>query len=462
MDLDAELGAGRAAAALYHTAGKGTRLAPLPGAEANNKPGVQLAAPAGGAAGAAAGGPLLTILEAVIKQTGVYAASRGGRLSVFWGDQVFVPSVAAGRAPAAAHADILCKLIPMPSAEEWAAQGLEKYGLLAVGADGSAAQVEKVDHATATTMLASLGEIQQVGTSLGSFSVSHALLALLLEEFAPELARKEGKLDSDPHLWMPLTLAAADYVRLMGTKGVAEAEARAHHERIAGLAARLAQAGGGLRTLGAVDVGADAYWWDYGQLKLYLANNALIAGTSAEAAVYRRFLGLGEQRVAGSSLGTTEVAAESCVVQGCALGGGRVAAGAVLAGVSAGEVLAGEGALLVGVAAPRVVAGAGALAYNVVLEEGELVLGEGEVAAGVMRADGTQLLMRSSGATDGGKAWKVRLEANTHSFEEVYELNAGADVGEIEAVRAEKRAQAVAKILGGEAAPPAEKRAKTS
>ncbi|CAN0133351.1 unnamed protein product, partial [Heterosigma akashiwo] len=54
----------------------------------------------------------------------------------------------------------------------------------------------------------------QVGTSLGSFSVSHALLALLLEEFAPELARKEGKLDSDPHLWMPLTLAAADYVRL--------------------------------------------------------------------------------------------------------------------------------------------------------------------------------------------------------------------------------------------------------
>ena len=28
--------------ALYHTAGKGTRLAPLPGAENNNKPGVKL------------------------------------------------------------------------------------------------------------------------------------------------------------------------------------------------------------------------------------------------------------------------------------------------------------------------------------------------------------------------------------------------------------------------------------
>jgi hypothetical protein len=30
----------------------------------------------------------LTILEAVLKQTGVYAPSRKGRLSVFWGDQV--------------------------------------------------------------------------------------------------------------------------------------------------------------------------------------------------------------------------------------------------------------------------------------------------------------------------------------------------------------------------------------
>lgn len=60
------------------------RLAPLPGAENNNKPGVKLPSsleidgvqvP-------------LTILEAVLKQTGVYAANRKGRLSVFWGDQV--------------------------------------------------------------------------------------------------------------------------------------------------------------------------------------------------------------------------------------------------------------------------------------------------------------------------------------------------------------------------------------
>ena len=33
---------GGASVAIYHTAGKGTRLAPLPGAENNNKPGVKL------------------------------------------------------------------------------------------------------------------------------------------------------------------------------------------------------------------------------------------------------------------------------------------------------------------------------------------------------------------------------------------------------------------------------------
>lgn len=71
---------------LYHTAGKGTRLAPMPGSENNNKPGVKLAVTAD-----INGKPSpLTILESVVKQTGVYGKSRKGRLSVFWGDQVTV------------------------------------------------------------------------------------------------------------------------------------------------------------------------------------------------------------------------------------------------------------------------------------------------------------------------------------------------------------------------------------
>ena len=40
VDLNALLGEGKISAALYHTAGKGTRMAPLPASENNNKPGV--------------------------------------------------------------------------------------------------------------------------------------------------------------------------------------------------------------------------------------------------------------------------------------------------------------------------------------------------------------------------------------------------------------------------------------
>jgi hypothetical protein len=40
MDLATQLSDGTISAALYHTAGKGTRMAPLPASENNNKPGV--------------------------------------------------------------------------------------------------------------------------------------------------------------------------------------------------------------------------------------------------------------------------------------------------------------------------------------------------------------------------------------------------------------------------------------
>ena len=54
--------------------GKGTRLAPLPGAENNNKPGVKLPACVALKSG---GARPITILEAVIKQTGAYARADG-------------------------------------------------------------------------------------------------------------------------------------------------------------------------------------------------------------------------------------------------------------------------------------------------------------------------------------------------------------------------------------------------
>ncbi|MFT5128507.1 MAG: hypothetical protein ACI8W8_002118, partial [Rhodothermales bacterium] len=136
-----------AAVGLYHTAGKGTRMAPLPGSEHNNKPGVKLP----GLLEIDGHAEPITILEAVIRQTATYAPTRGARVSTFWGDQVFIPTCEPG--PPRHHADILCKLGPMPDAATWAAKGLDKYGLIAVDAEGDASQVEKISHAQASDLI---------------------------------------------------------------------------------------------------------------------------------------------------------------------------------------------------------------------------------------------------------------------------------------------------------------------
>ena len=120
-------------------------------------------------------------------------------------------------------------------------------------------------------LLASLGEIVSVGASLGSFSVSSLLLSALLQEFAAELSAKVGKLDSDPHLWMPMTLEKESYLQLMSQKGVTAEVAGAHFDRIGKMMKLFHedQSTASLGVFGPVDVGQGVYWWDYGQLKLY-------------------------------------------------------------------------------------------------------------------------------------------------------------------------------------------------
>ena len=391
LDLSAELSQGRVSVGLYHTAGKGTRLAPLPGSENNNKPGVKIPAiislegknvPA-------------TILESVIKQTGSYASSRKGRLSVFWGDQVFIPTASCQLAPKY-HVDILCSLGPMMGEAEWKEKGMDKYGLIAQAKLGGAAQVEKVDHSTAVQLLSSLGDIESVGASLGSFSVSFAMLSALLSEFAPELSARKGKLDSDPHLWMPMTLVEDSYLHLMQQKGVAKDVAAAQHHRIAAMVQSFKNdpSTSALQLFGPVDVGQDVLWWDYGQLLLYQRNTLRLTDDSAETRLMKLFFGIrDEERIAGvdahsavssSTLHTASVHRSVIVNTRC-------------------QHVEVEDAIVVNVTARRIVAGRGSILYNLVdsSEEG-IRLEEGEVRVGVFSADASQTVIASSTHIDGG------------------------------------------------------------
>lgn len=135
-----------------------------------------------------------------------------------------------------------------------------------------------MDHATAVMLLDGLGEIKSVGASLGSFSISSAMLFLLLDEFSSEIDSKVGKLDTDPHFWMPMTLAKTAYLHLMSQKKIPEAFASSHFDRIAAMMEKFSSVEGNasLGVFGPVDVGQSVYWWDYGQLPLYQKNTLLM------------------------------------------------------------------------------------------------------------------------------------------------------------------------------------------
>jgi len=422
FDLAHAMHAGKSVA-IYHTAGKGTRLAPLPGAENNNKPGVKLP----GLLSVAGRFEPITVLESVLRQTSSYGAVRGGRCSVFWGDQIFVPSC--GIQQTDYPADILAALRPMPTKQQWESEALHQYGLIAVDSKGDAMQLEKVTYDVAVQYLPK--DVAQVGTSLGSFSVSAALMDALLAEFASELNDKKACLDSDPHFWMPLTLKKADYIAVMGKKGTTAAEAGKHYDRMAEFKSSFKKTGG---ILGCVDVGQQAYWWDYGRLELYMRNNFLITEANASAHALRTFLRL-QQPSLESDLSLRQqwntldgvTVDPTSVVLNCRIGAGKIGPGCVLVNVVAPTIDV-ENCILVKVSSSRPISGKGGLLYNVVEDGKGDTLPCDRVRADVFMPDGIHHKIYSTPSTDGGKVWKEKVQGNNFSFEGIYKANQPLDV----------------------------------
>jgi len=456
LDLNAMLINNEISVALYHTAGKGTRLAPLPASENNNKPGVKL--PFCHQVKEGVYEPL-TILEAVVKQTGIYASSRKGRLSVYWGDQVFVPSASFQYTPKH-HIDILCTLLgdTAPTEQEWNDQGLDKYGVIAVmnndaGDDSKpseAAQVEKVSHKTATEMLGKLGgSIGGVGPSLGSFSVGGTFLQILCTEFRAELEAKTGKLDTDPHFWMPLTLSKDDYVTLMKQKSVEEDISTVHYDRIAKMkesnAAIISENNMGL--FGAVNVGKEAAWWDYGQLKLYSKNTAgVLLQDNAESELLKTFLGISGTgtKVIDSKVSEAVTVDDTSYVFSSAIKSSGTISKSLISSCCANEMEIGEGSIVVNCSTTKKIkTGKNCILYNITSENEDIIATEdGTVVVNVTSAgdattDNESVLLKSNIDICDGKSWKRKLDCNSMSFEEVHKKNKMADITKIGEIRSQ-------------------------
>ncbi len=264
---------------LYHTAGKGTRLAPITASEYNSKSRIKLA----GMLKTRHGEVPITLLEAIIKQTALFAPKRKGRLSVFWGDQIFIPSNDIQETNA--DIDLFIKTLRhCPTPEEWAEKEYSKYGMVLVNEQGSFEQLEKLSYETFQNL--EKYSAKKSALSLGSFSLSCSFLEDLLQEFDIELKEKKEKLDTDPHLWMPLSLEETKYLKTMESKGVSLHEAKDHFDRMRSFKEKL------LNTpkLLATDLGPDTLWWDFGNHKAYLKNHLKLNEQDQEATMLRTFL----------------------------------------------------------------------------------------------------------------------------------------------------------------------------
>lgn len=400
-----------AACALYHTAGKGTRLAPLAASAFNDKSRVCLPGPLK----IDNNQELITILEAVIKQTAIYAKGRKGRLSVFWGDQVFIPSKTPPR-QSTHHADILVKRMPLPEEREWKRKKMSSYGLSAIESAGQSAQLlDKMDYASVQQLiLANRIDVSGgVGVSLGSFSLSIELLEALLQEFHHELSQKRGKFDSDPHFWMPLTLDEKTYCELMLSKGTSLSDAEIHFLRMQNFHQKFHLLHSGQPLFGAVDVGEDSLWWDYGSVEGYHKNSLKAIAQDQEGELMRRFYDL-EPRQRNNTLGDVDIDDDSIVI-GCRIHTGKVR-NSVLIGVEA-ESLDAQNGVVVASTGKRLVCHDG-LFYHV-LEENECNPGVGGVRADSFLTSG-QIVMQTEIGRDGKEDWEKRINGNSLSYDELH------------------------------------------
>lgn len=396
IDLNEKLENG-ASIALYHTAGQGKRISPLVICEQGNKSAVKLPGFVNSSTP-----ELLTILEGVIKQTSAYAPFFKGRLSVFWGDQIFIPSLLP-KEPPKSHIAILSRWEKFPTLSEWERNKWEDYGLILKNRSGISQQMDKISYSYLESLI-SKGEIQKeqgLGLSLGSFTISYPLLQALLSEFDTELETKKGKMDTDPHFWMPTTLDLNQYTQQMSKKQMSLNNAKSHFERMQKFLKKFS-AQHPQTYFEALDIGKDSFWWDYGVISKYYDNILKLLGNNPEAIAMRNFYNLPPPNKSNSCL------------LGCDIKSGKIE-NSFLINVKA-DVLNVKDCVIIN-SSLKTLQAEKSLLYQV-NETQPLILPPSSVRADTSHQK-EQIPLYTSLENDGKKDWSIRLPKNRYSYEEL-------------------------------------------
>ncbi|MHC1582191.1 MAG: type I phosphomannose isomerase catalytic subunit [Candidatus Syntropharchaeia archaeon] len=375
--------------AIYHTAGHGKRLAPLTASEGNNKAAVKL--------------PRLlhvdgrkipiTLLEAVIYQTSIFAPSREGRICVFWTDQIFIPSGEV-EYEGKYHVELFSIRENAPvTSEEWKKEW-ESYGLVIPGEEG-AILLEKQSWENFRSFLEKekidpVNEKLIVGKGLGCFSISYEFFKEIVEEFRIDVENKK-KLDTDPDLWMPLT--APQFVEEKKRKRVERFKRKFDF------------------IFGDKDVGRNTYWWDFGQTRLYIFNLLKLTEDSDEGRIMREFFGI-EDPVINSYV---DGRIERSVIVDSRIENANLSECVVISSMIKG------------------INGRKSLMYNCI-ELSELTA-QADVISDIFHPSKGKIRMKAKVWVDGKKDWEERIIPNPYSYSELESLMRKVSIEDIQSER---------------------------
>jgi hypothetical protein len=160
----------------------------------------------------------------------------------------------------------------------------------------------------------------------------------------------------------------------------------------------------------------------------------LLEKDTPQSDLLRKFLGVTSHQVDSVLSGVT--VDEASYVFGSKVKTGSIS-NSILAQVQAAEINA-DGAIIVNCAAKKIIAGKGAILYNLIddTEEG-IVAAPGQVMVATTDEAGTATLLKSRMDIDGGQAWKIKLDENELSFEDVHKKNKDSNIREIQKKRQE-------------------------
>lgn len=432
--------------AIYHTAGYGSRVWPITGAEMGSKSRISMPrylnqddkkVP-------------MTLLEATIFQSAIFAKNRPGRVMVFWGDQVFIPTrpLESLQSPSESPVEILA-LAGDFSYEEI----VNKYGLIALnetapGVLTAARLMQKPKSVEAARdFIAAHSRTGAMAKSLGSFAVDKKFWDGLVRAYRTELRETDPRVqarnraDTDGDWWIPLTrlefetaqagvnVSAVRDLKSFKTelkaKGIAVEE---YEDRVLRLYLNY-RASSQVPLMKVINAGQNSLWWDFGNVGveegttegIFRRNILVLLQDSPEGKLARRFWGAPEP-FSGILPGTAlEVSNSIVIVSGIDPGSRGVIQNSVLSGVRGRFDLEITDSFLYGVQDERpdpqqslILSADRAIGYQLKLT-GSLVIPSGHVVAGVPIL-GEDVVLRTTEESDAKAVWNRALLENPVAF----------------------------------------------